>query len=537
MPVVISSLNKKQVFENKEKINIGSRQGCDYVIDVGFDLLLTLYYSREQNKCIITNPLASDKVFLNNQQLSPKVMIENNCKLSIIGTNEFIEITVLSEDSPQRTVVMIEDEGFTEDDIKNLYGSDVSVGTKVKVEKKKADLELARVAIIKQISSSINDLKNKLSTNFKTSLFLHVALFISTLICSFAVSNYLLGLKIQQAQDILRLPTDIKILILFTIVFFGLALLLKQTVYLNLQSKTGKNNSQSSKAVETFMFIVSAIFLSAIYTINLIYYIDPEEFVLFAVLLSGFFVGIMATLAIGCGYYKSSSKELSMELDKYEYREDFENVIKNYQKWIELFINNLSKTKINNIKDRLFTLQLKSVGEAIIGILTAPFLAYGVSNTLAICFPEAAGWIRISGLRFSPVFLVLATFLIIFAFFAFVNGFFCIKKIQGSNVIKQDGFSNYMHHGVDIYGLEGIRKLNFEKTTSFVIAVSIIFIEFSMNISYFMSEIGGDLQGIFLSLIAALVPTALLIAETYMLSQTKFYIYACEELLAKLDRD
>ena len=52
-----------------------------------------------------------------------------------------------------------------------------------------------------------------------------------------------------------------------------------------------------------------------------------------------------------------------------------------------------------------------------------------------------------------------------------------------------------------------------------------------------MTEIGGDLQGMFLSLVAALVPTALLIAETLMLSQTKFDIYACDELLSKVDKD
>ena len=57
-----------------------------------------------------------------------------------------------------------------------------------------------------------------------------------------------------------------------------------------------------------------------------------------------------------------------------------------------------------------------------------------------------------------------------------------------------------------------------------------------MNTSYFFGEIGGDLQGIFLSVIAALVPTALLIAETYMLSQTKFDIYASEELLARVNQ-
>jgi hypothetical protein len=57
-----------------------------------------------------------------------------------------------------------------------------------------------------------------------------------------------------------------------------------------------------------------------------------------------------------------------------------------------------------------------------------------------------------------------------------------------------------------------------------------------MNISFFMGEIGGDFQGLFLSLIAALVPTALLIAETYMLSQTKFEIYVGEDVISKVDK-
>ena len=72
---------------------------------------------------------------------------------------------------------------------------------------------------------------------------------------------------------------------------------------------------------------------------------------------------------------------------------------------------------------------------------------------------------------------------------------------------------------------------------SFIIGLCIIFIEFSMNISYFMQEIGGDLGGLLLSCVAALVPTALLIAETYMLSQTKFETYVCDGVLAKYDRD
>ena len=72
---------------------------------------------------------------------------------------------------------------------------------------------------------------------------------------------------------------------------------------------------------------------------------------------------------------------------------------------------------INNVKEELLNSQFRMIVEVIAGILTSPFLAYGVSNTLALCFPEAAGWIRISGLRFSPIFLVLAAIMIIFGFF------------------------------------------------------------------------------------------------------------------------
>ena len=103
-------------------------------------------------------------------------------------------------------------------------------------------------------------------------------------------------------------------------------------------------------------------------------------------------------------------------------------------------------------------------------------------------------------------------------------------------MLKNDGFSNYMQHGTEIYGLQGAKKIDTDMRRSFIIGLCIIFIEFSMNISYFMQEIGGDLSGILLSAVAALVPTALLIAETFMLSQTKFETFACQEVLAKYDK-
>lgn len=127
--------------------------------------------------------------------------------------------------------------------------------------------------------------------------------------------------------------------------------------------------------------------------------------------------------------------------------------------------------------------------------------------------------------------------MIIFAFLHLIGAFTAVKKIQGSQVIKQDGYSDYRQHGVSIFGLEGTRKLETEKLRLLYIGCAIIFIEFTMNVSYFASEIGGDLMGLVKSLLAALVPTAILIAETFMLSNTMFQIYACDEVIAKLDKD
>lgn len=285
------------------------------------------------------------------------------------------------------------------------------------------------------------------------------------------------------------------------------------------------------------MVVLGMIFMLGVYIINLIYYMNLNDFVMFAVFVSLFFSGILTALALGCGYFKHTSGEWAMTLNKYEYREDFESVLKSYRLWIERFVNSFSKTRIQNIKDRIFGLQIKASGEVLLGVITSPFLAYGVSNTLAMCFPEAAGWIRISGLRFSPVFLVLASFMIVLAFFAFSIAFAAVKKIQGSQVIKQDGYSDYRQHGVSILGLEGTRKLETEKFVWLCIGCSIIFIEFTMNVSYFASEIGGDLMGLVKSLLAALVPTAILIAETFLFSGTLFEMYACDEVIAKFDKD
>ncbi len=536
MTIVVSSSKLEKVFDEKDVINIGTNPNCDFHLDLDFDVLLTLQYDKDENKCVLMNTFHNERVLFKGKPIK-KVEIGNICKIMFADSPEFINIKIIENSSAPKTAAAIAREELSEEDMRTLYGNDQNAIMRAKLEKQKAGIEAARVSIIKQVAFQINDLKNKIGSNTRTNIFLHFAMAISSILCAFGLANYLMGLSIKESSNYLHMPTNIKVWVAYSILVFGAAIMLKQGVYLFLQSSDNKNVSGTAKFAQGFMVVLSLLFMLGIYVVNLVYYMNLNDFVTFAIFVSLFFSGLLTALSLGCGYFKHTSGEWAQTLNKYEYREDFESVLKSYRQWIERFINSFSTTKINNIKERIFNLQLKASGEVVLGILTAPFLAYGVSNTLAMCFPEAAGWIRISGLRFSPVFLVLASFMIIFAFFAFAGAFTTAKKIQASQVIKQDGYSDYRQHGVSIFGLEGTRKLETEKLRLLYIGCAIIFIEFTMNVSYFATEIGGDLMGLVTSFLAALVPTAILIAETFMLSNTMFDIYACDEVIARRDKD
>ncbi len=532
MSVTITSKNQEKTFREKDFIIIGSNSDCDFKINTGFDFIITVQYDDNSKKCTVINNFENPKILFKGEPFSGKLVLTKFCKLQISGSDEFISIKITSEE----TAGNIARKDLTQTEIKELYGNDVNTDVKLKLENRKSDLEKERIAIAKQIAFAINDIKKRLSLNFKASIVLNIALIISTIIMTFGITNYLLGLPISDTVAFMNMPVNIKMLALFSVLTYAISLSLKQGIFLYLQNRDLPKPPAGAKFAQNFLIILPTLFMLGFYAVNMIYYMNPNDRIFYGTFVSLFFVMINITLAFACGYFKYSGHKLSMELYKYEYREDFEIILNKYQSWIEMFINSIGQVKLNYIKDKIFTLQLKGIGETILGILTAPFLAYGVSNTLAMCFPEAAGWIRISGVRFSPVFLILATMLIIFAFFTITNGFVNIRKVGGSDVIKLDGFRNYLSHGVDIFGLQNAKSLEKERVRFFVIGISIIFIEFTMNTSFFMTEIGADLGGIFLSLVAATVPTALLIAETYILSRTNYELFVCDSLISKLDR-
>ena len=537
MALIVASKNNKRIF-NQEQITIGSDLDCDYVMSIGEKFLITLHYREDDQKCIIINSSGTKKILYKNKPLGEKSSMTSAVKLQIADSDDYLILKiadVVRQEKLNREQQAAKTQPLAGENV-NINQSQIKVApvkqnldSQRQQEEYKKGLEEARTAIVKETGFATHDLKKRISVNTKSANFVHIAIFVTSFISAFGVSNYLTGLKIEDAGEFIRLPVEIKTYILFGIVITALCFVLKHGVFLYYQNKSHK--SAATTHAQSGLIITASIFFIAVYIINLLYYINIGP--AFAILISAFFVGLNVIMAYAGGYFKNFGHSMSYVLDQYEYREDFEAVMNDYRGWIETFINNISKDKLETIKDRLFNLQLKSGGEMLLGVLTAPFLAYGVSITLAQCFPEAAGWIRISGVRFSPIFLVLATFMIIFAFLAFTMAFTNTQKIQGSEVIKQDGFSDYFIHGVNILGIQAVRKLENERTTALMIGCAIIFIEFTMNVSYFMKNFGDDLQNIILCIIAALVPTSLLIAETFMLSQTKFAISIIEDLILK----
>ena len=71
----------------------------------------------------------------------------------IDGSDEFIKIQILG-DSVNQT---ISEENMSEADVKAIYGNNVNAGARIKIEKRKAEIEQARVSIIKQVSADINE--------------------------------------------------------------------------------------------------------------------------------------------------------------------------------------------------------------------------------------------------------------------------------------------------------------------------------------------------------------------------------------------
>lgn len=532
MKIIVKYKNLVKEFEGSTSILIGNSPQCDVCIEeLHANEVFRLVWAEEYSKYVLVNVCKNKTSLCNNKEFTKILLSKKGLTLNLASVDEPVLVYEANNDeellSGARRVSSINNVDVITKEVQNISALNQNPNKIFD-----CSLEKNRIAIIKEIGFKILEFKNNIKTSEAINMVLSLNIVVLSLVCSFGITNFLLGLKIDTSANGVNLTTNFWFLIAATSIVVAVCLALKYSLSAMLWNKHIKKCTNNNFAQQTTLH-VSVVFLAIIYILNLSYYKPISGFTAFIVSL--LFVGALSIATVGSGYFHNSIKVLKRQLTDCEYREDFETIIKDYRSLIHAYINKLSQNKIKNIKNNLLNCQMSMVMEIFVGLLTAPFLAYGVSNTLAGCFPEAASWIRISGVRFSPIFLVLSTFLIIFAFFSFIRAFTISKQIKGSEIIKFDGFHDYARHGVNILGLDSMRSLEKEKGYVMFIACSIILIEFTMNVSYFISEMGADPQGMFLSLVTALVPTALLVAETAMLSNTMYKISNYNEVLEAID--
>lgn len=526
-------------FEDKQTIVIGTTPDCDFKID-GIDEIINIkmVYSPKYSSYVLVNTDESNDVLFNNKSFK-KVLVPDNFTVTHSGLKEPVLVSTI-HDAVSKDLSVSKDKkaavsGISTPSTATMERTETPMQNVRSRDKKdifNSPIENNRIAIVKEVGYKIQALKSQISSLGKISFISNAAILVLSIICSFGMTNFILHLPIDTSSGVLNLTTNYGFLIAISLIVFAVSFAMKQSVFSMLESNQNKRYGENND-VQRLMVYASIVFMLVIYAINLFYYKDIA--LVASIFVSLLFVGALAVVSAASGLFKFQLKNANYQLMNVEYREDFETTLKGYRSLILKYINSLSDNKIDMIQGNLLSTQMKMIFEIIIGMMTAPFLAYGVSGTLANCFPEAAGWIRISGLRISPIFLVLATFLIIFAFFLFSRSFTIGKQIKASEIIKFDGFHDYTSHGVNILGLDAIKGLHKEKNITLAIACIIVAIEFTMNVSYFIQVMGNDLMSMFVSSMAAFVPTALLIAETVMLSGTMHKINNYNEVLQALD--
>ena len=183
MNITIASKSNEKVFDDKSVINIGTAPNCNFKLNLDFDLILSLQ-KKDNGKWQIINNFRSDKVLFRGQPIGASLEIGSLCKLMIDGADEFVSIKITSgganpkivagslefanrrnAEKNKKTITMIEDEELNEQDIETLYGSGIGAQTKIKIDRKKADIERRRALITKEIAYKSNYLRMKLAQN------------------------------------------------------------------------------------------------------------------------------------------------------------------------------------------------------------------------------------------------------------------------------------------------------------------------------------------------------------------------------------
>ena len=126
MAFTIITKNTERTFSDKELVNICSKDGFDFKLDVDFDCMLVVQYDEKANKCTVLNQFNNNKFLFKGKPLPAKLEVEKICKIMIDGTDEFITVKIIGSSHNTN----LAEENLTEEDLKDLYGNNVKIRKK-----------------------------------------------------------------------------------------------------------------------------------------------------------------------------------------------------------------------------------------------------------------------------------------------------------------------------------------------------------------------------------------------------------------------
>ncbi|HAS93863.1 MAG TPA: hypothetical protein DCS44_04510, partial [Cyanobacteria bacterium UBA10660] len=273
MRVVIEHFEKSKVFEDKHNITIGRDESSDFVINnLAENIEIKFIYNEKFKNYVLINSSGSSDVLVNNRNFS-KVLTPAHFFLEVKGLNGKINVEIDTEQNHHSEVKNNQTQSQNMEQ-NNAEGANTMIKTMSSTNANDIfnnDVEKNRIAIIKEIGYKITELKGSIWSANITNLLLNASIFILSVVCSFGVTNFLLGLKIDNSSSVLNLTTNAGFLVAISAIVLAVSLIMKHGVYSLLDFNSSKKYGETDIA-QKFITGVSAIFMFVIYIINLFYY-------------------------------------------------------------------------------------------------------------------------------------------------------------------------------------------------------------------------------------------------------------------------
>ena len=204
MKVVIKFGDNLKEFENQDTIVIGSSVGSDFEVpNMASTDVIKMVYAEKYNNYVLMN-VSQNKELLCNGKTFSKLLVNKMFTIAGTGLPKSIEVEVIidsSLDASNNQEMSMQNNNLRP----NVQTARASAQGKDVFDH---DVERQRIAIIKEIGFKLLELKANIKSAGITTFVLNVAMVILSVVSSFAITNFLLGFKIDNTSSVLNLTTN-----------------------------------------------------------------------------------------------------------------------------------------------------------------------------------------------------------------------------------------------------------------------------------------------------------------------------------------